>query len=136
MTTAQRELLEESFEDDPFPYTGTFIVLTYQTKLRPKQVKQWFDNQRKKLRSYGLPLTTSNLVEQDAAAAARMWRAFKADPDDYAKQLWLGTISSRTGAYTGKVAGIAEREEWERLWGTVGEGHDVDVVGNDGSSSA
>ncbi|XXH05812.1 hypothetical protein Hte_012250 [Hypoxylon texense] len=136
LTTMQRELLEGSFEHDAFPYTGTIIVLTYQTKLRPKQVKQWFDNRRKKHRCYGLPLVTNNLVEQDAAAAARMWRAFKANPDEYAKQLWLGTISSRTGACTGKVAGIAEGEEWERLWGMDREGYDGDVVGDGGGWSA
>lgn len=115
LTDGQREILEESFFNEPFPYTGVIILLTYRTQLRPKQVKQWFDNRRKKYRTEGVPLPTRNSAEQDPAAAARMWRAYKRDPDEYAKQLWLGIIHDRTGASTGQVASEADVEEWEAL---------------------
>ncbi|KAI1763725.1 hypothetical protein GGR53DRAFT_353894 [Hypoxylon sp. FL1150] len=131
LTDRQREILEDSFDDDPFPYTGTTIVLTYQTKLRPKQVRQWFDNRRKKYRNEGLPLITRNSAEQDMTAAARMWRAYKRDPEGYAKQLWLGTISVRTGAPTGHVATEADIEKWEVFWAAGRGDHDETAVRND-----
>ncbi|KAI0109439.1 hypothetical protein F4776DRAFT_400689 [Hypoxylon sp. NC0597] len=118
LTPAQLGLLEESWCSDPYPYVGTIIVLTYQTKLQPKQVKRWFDNQRKKYRNNGLFLSTRNVAQQDPACAARMWRAYNKNPSEYAKKLWLGTISASTGAPTGKAIDTAKEREWERRWDT------------------
>ncbi|KAI1326440.1 hypothetical protein F5Y16DRAFT_400331 [Xylariaceae sp. FL0255] len=124
-TPEQLQLLEEAFDDDPYPPVGVMIVLTYQTKLEPKQVKQWFDYKRAKLDKTGevfftrappAGLTPANL----ATCAARMWRAYKRDPEGYAKELYMRRVSHYTGEssqHQREPELEAEDErEWEQRW--------------------
>jgi hypothetical protein len=64
--------------------------------LEPKQVKAWFDNERKKADKRGETMFTRN-EPTDMNDAARMWRAYKKDPEGYVKALTSGEISPRTG---------------------------------------
>ena len=45
-TPEQLRLLGEMFDAEPFPYPGDLILLTWQTGLRPEQVKGWFEHKR------------------------------------------------------------------------------------------
>ncbi|KAI0384577.1 hypothetical protein F5Y04DRAFT_248645 [Hypomontagnella monticulosa] len=111
-TPEQLEILKDNFLDEPFPPTGTLILLTYQTGLEPKQVKQWFDYQRKKYRNDGILLVTRSANQQNPVTAAKMWRAFKKAPAEYTKSLWLGAIALDSGEPTGEPPGEGREEEW------------------------
>jgi hypothetical protein len=95
-TPEQLERLRESWEDEPYPNVGETIILVHSTGLEPKQVKAWFDNERKKANKKGEPMVTRN-TPTDMNDAARMWRAFKKDPEGYARALTSGEISPGTG---------------------------------------
>jgi hypothetical protein len=64
--------------------------------LEPKQVKAWFDNERKKADKKGETIFTKN-KPTDMKDAARVWRAYKKDPEGYERALTSGEISARTG---------------------------------------
>jgi hypothetical protein len=71
-------------------------MLVHSTGLEPKQVKAWFDNERKKADKRGETMFTRN-KPTDMNDAARMWRAYKKDPEGYARALSSREISPRAG---------------------------------------
>ena len=103
------------------------MLLTWQTGLRAKQVKQWFDNQRAKFLRDGddgcevLGIWSNNFLPQDRNVAARMWRQFYRSPEGTAQSVWPGVMDPRTGEHSNNVkVEEADIEEWERLWGKNG----------------
>jgi hypothetical protein len=59
-------------------------------------VKQWFENERKKAFPKGERIFTRN-ESPDRNDAARMWRAYKKDPEGYVRALCSREISAVTG---------------------------------------
>jgi hypothetical protein len=111
-TPEQLERLRESWEDDPYPTVGETIILVHSTGLEPKQVKAWFDNERKKADKRGETMFTRN-EPTDMNDAARMWRAYKKDPEGYVKALTSGEISPRTGQRQAVEEDNEDGDEWE-----------------------
>lgn len=93
----QLELLQQSWEEDPFPETGEKILLVYETGLSKAQVNAWFVNERKKAEKKGEDLTTRN-HDNNSNAARKMWVAYTKDPEGYVKGLTSGRIHPATGA--------------------------------------
>ncbi|CAG8982548.1 hypothetical protein HYALB_00002330 [Hymenoscyphus albidus] len=94
-TPEQLEVLRSSWEDDPFPLTGERILLVHETGLQKAQVDSWFQAERKKAEKNGEDLWSRNR-DNDPNAAAKMWRAYKRDPDGYVEGLTSGRIHPGT----------------------------------------
>ncbi|CAG8949197.1 hypothetical protein HYFRA_00004820 [Hymenoscyphus fraxineus] len=95
-TPEQLEVLRSSWEDDPFPLTGERILLVHETGLQKAQVDSWFQAERKKAEKNGEDLWSRNR-DNDPNAAAKMWRAYKRDPEGYVEGLTSGRIHPGTG---------------------------------------
>ncbi|KAI0008647.1 hypothetical protein F4779DRAFT_426222 [Xylariaceae sp. FL0662B] len=116
-TRKQLRLLEEAFDEDAYPYTGTIILLTYQTGLQPKQVKSWFDNRRRRLARKGEYMFSMNF-DQDPALAATMWRDYQKDPEAYAREIFLG-MRAPSGEWFYDLAEPEDEAEWDRRWSSA-----------------
>lgn len=137
-TSAQVAILRDSFEEEMSPYVGELILLTYATGLLKKQVKVWFENQRKKGMKNVVKWNERgrNVSPQDQQAAKRMWKAYENAPESYVKEIFFGKICPRTGDLTPRDVTAQQQSVWER-WMRVrkeeseGEGEeDGDSDGN------
>ena len=118
---------------------GEIILLTWQTGLRPEQVKRWFDQKRSRYLRRGnrgrldLEMMSRNVPFQDlldvSQVAKRMWREYRKDPERYARDIWLGIINPRNGGRTGVRVEKADYENWDSQWGEdrVVEGEEDDA---------
>ena len=63
-------------------------------------MKQWFDNERKKVAASGQALYTRN-GDADAGASAKLTRLYKTDPESTVTALLEGRIDGVTGHVLG-----------------------------------
>lgn len=85
-----------------YPYTGEVIPLAFLSGLQVKQVKAWFEYQRKKCVEdqdfMSLhPPEIFGMKSQDTKDAAAMMPHYKKDPKEYARSLVMWERSVRTG---------------------------------------
>jgi hypothetical protein len=52
-TPEQLQKLQELWDKDPYPTPGETMLVAHDSGLEPKQVKNWFDNERKKVEKNG-----------------------------------------------------------------------------------
>ncbi|KAG6355074.1 hypothetical protein INS49_004155 [Diaporthe citri] len=102
-TREQIALLEYAFATTfGYPYTGEVLSLAILTGLQVKQVKSWFENQRKK-RAEDNDLLALQQPEifgmrgQETKDAAAMVRQYNKDPKGYARSLVMWDRCVRTG---------------------------------------
>lgn len=88
-TPTQRAMLQEVFEDDPYPRTLEIIGLVYETGLSPQQVKSWFEYQRAKV-DISEMATTKKV--NDPNESLRLWREFDEDEDTFMQTHFLPVI--------------------------------------------
>lgn len=102
-TREQVRLLEYVFATTHgYPYTGEVLPLAFLSGLQVKQVKSWFEYQRKKCVddedfSVLQPPEIFGMEGQDTKDAAAMMRKYNKDPKEYARSLVMWERSVRTG---------------------------------------
>lgn len=85
-----------------YPYTGEVLPLAFLSGLQVKQVKTWFENQRRKYTDEGDSLAVSppeifGMQGQDTKNAAATTRQCNKDPKGYARSLVMWERRVRTG---------------------------------------
>lgn len=96
-TPEQLQLLNESWDRDPYPTTGQTILLVHHTGLTKNQVQTWFSQKREKITRTGGALTSSNGPGKLRQEAVLFWQRYEYNPDRMVKGLTNGRIDHKTG---------------------------------------
>lgn len=121
-TREQVALLEYAFaQTRGYPYTGEVLPLAFLSGLQVKQVKSWFEYQRKKCYQDGdemclEPPEESGMKVQDTKDAAAMMRQYKKDPKEYARSLVMWERSVRTGNHGPPEVLQRPRPYFKKYW--------------------
>lgn len=80
-----------------YPCTGRQIIISHQTGLEPKKVRNWFENQRARLPKTNKRDSNKIMDQEKAKYAQKMWRDYKENPEEMVEGLLAGTINGATG---------------------------------------
>lgn len=130
-TREQIALLDYAFaQTSGYPYTGEVLALAFLSGLQVKQVKAWFENQRKKCIEDENYLAVERpeflgMRGQDTKDAAAMSRAYNRDPKEYARSLVMWERCVRTGR-SGPFEGLQYprpylKKYWTRMFPEDGD---------------
>lgn len=97
-TPEQLQLLNESWERDPYPTVGQTILLVHDTGLTKAQVQTWFSQKREKVTRAGGALNSSNGPGQPCQEAVLFWERYEFKPERTVTGLRNGRIDHKTGA--------------------------------------
>ncbi|CAG8979992.1 hypothetical protein HYALB_00005165 [Hymenoscyphus albidus] len=96
-TDEQLQLLQDSFNKDPYPTTGELILLVHKSNLTRRQVQTWFRQQRHKTTNNGGVLNSANGPQMDSQAVVFMWNKYRNDGVSYVVCLEHGVVSPVNG---------------------------------------
>ncbi|POS70907.1 hypothetical protein DHEL01_v210701 [Diaporthe helianthi] len=121
-TREQVALLEYAFaQTHGYPYTGEVLPLAFLSGLQVKQVKAWFEYQRKKcvVDQDFLALQPPEIFGmkgQETKDAAAMMRQYNKDPKEYARSLVMWERCVRTGNYAVPEMLQRPRPYFKKYW--------------------